>query len=59
MPTKKTFKDSFERLEEISNMLDNEEIIDVDKLIKLQDEAKKLHTFCNSKLKQLDKKIKK
>jgi len=57
MVVKKTFKSSYERLQEISNLLDNEEVIDVDELIKLQDEAKKLYTFCNSKLKDLDKKL--
>lgn len=57
MPIKKTFKESYERLVIISNLLDKEEIIDVDDLIKLQDEAKKLYTFCNSKLKDLDKKL--
>lgn len=57
MVAKKTFKSSYERLQEISNLLDNEEVIDVDELIKLQDEAKKLYTFCNSKLKDLDKKL--
>ncbi|MEA3387486.1 MAG: exodeoxyribonuclease VII small subunit [Patescibacteria group bacterium] len=57
MVDKKTFKSSYERLQEISNLLDNEEVIDVDELIKLQDEAKKLYTFCNSKLKDLDKKL--
>lgn len=57
MVVKKTFKNSYERLQEISNLLDNEEVIDVDELIKLQDEAKKLYTYCNSKLKDLDKKL--
>ena len=52
---KATFKQSYERLMEISNLLDEQEIIDVDELIKLQDEAKKLYTFCNTKLKKLDK----
>lgn len=57
MPTKKTFKESYLRLQEISNLLDKEELIDIDELIKLQDEAKKLYTFCNTKLKDLDKKL--
>jgi len=57
MATKKIFKSSYERLQEISNQLDREEVIDVDELIKLQEEAKKLYTFCNSKLKDLDKKL--
>lgn len=57
MKSEQTFKKSYERLTEISNMLDKEEIIDVDELIKLQEEAKKLYTFCNTKLKGLDKKL--
>ena len=57
MTPKKTFKESYERLQKISTMLDNEEVIDVDELIKLQNEAKKLYIFCNTKLKDLDKKL--
>jgi exodeoxyribonuclease VII small subunit len=53
----KTFKESYERLTEISELLDAQEIIDVDELIKLQDEAKKLYTFCNTKLQKLDKQL--
>jgi exodeoxyribonuclease VII small subunit len=52
-----TFKKSYERLAEISNIMDNEEVIDVDELIKYQEEAKKLYTYCNSKIKDLDKKL--
>ncbi|MBT3727069.1 hypothetical protein HOG21_05290 [bacterium] len=57
MPKKQTFKESYERLTKISNLLDNEEVIDVDELIKLQSEAKKLYSFCDLKLKDLDKKL--
>lgn len=58
MPAKKQdFKESYERLQEISEILDSQEIIDIDQLIKLQEEAKKLYTFCNKKLKDLDKKL--
>jgi len=57
MTTKQTFKESYERLEEINKILDRDNIIDVDELIKLQDESQKLYTFCNSKLKDLDIKI--
>lgn len=56
-PKKQNFKDCYTRLLEISEILDAEEIIDVDELIKLQDEAKKLYDFCNSKLVLLDKKL--
>ena len=57
MTKTQTFKKSYERLSEISNLMDKEEVIDVDELIKLQEEAKKLYTFCNTKLKGLDKKL--
>lgn len=57
MTNKQTFKESYERLSEISELLDKDEVIDVDDLIKLQSEAKKLYNFCNSKLKTLDKKL--
>lgn len=57
MATKQNFKDSYKRLQEISDILDKEEVIDVDQLIKLQEEAKKLYTFCNAKLKELDEKL--
>lgn len=57
MTQKQNFKESYKRLQEISEILDKEEVIDVDELIKLQEEAKKLYTFCNSKLKDLDKKL--
>ena len=57
MATKQTFKKSYERLQDISNILDKEEVIDVDELIKIQAEAKELYVFCNSKLKDLDKKL--
>ena len=51
------FKDAFIRLREIQEELEQEEIIDIDKLIKLQEEADKLYKFCNSKIKKLDKNI--
>jgi exonuclease VII small subunit len=50
MPAKKTFKESFERLQEISELLDKEEVIDVDTLIEVQKEAKQLYKFCSEKL---------
>ena len=57
MKSKQNFKESYKRLQEISEILDKEEVIDIDELIKFQEEAKKLYTFCNSKLKDLDKKL--
>lgn len=55
---KQNFKDSYQRLMEISELLDREEVIDVDELIDLQSESKKLYDFCNSKLVTLDEKLK-
>lgn len=55
---KQNFKESYQRLMEISDLLDREEVIDVDELIELQAESKKLYDFCNSKLVILDEKLK-
>lgn len=57
MTHKKTFKGSFERLKEISDLLDQDEIIDVDELIKVQKEAKELYAFCSEKLEWVNKKL--
>jgi exodeoxyribonuclease VII small subunit len=58
MPAKKTFKESFERLQEISELLDKDEIIDVDTLIEVQKEAKELYKFCSEKLERVSAKLK-
>lgn len=52
------FKEAFIRLKEIQTELEKEEIIDVDKLIELQKEAKELYEFCESKIKKLDESFK-
>ncbi|NDK09465.1 exodeoxyribonuclease VII small subunit [Candidatus Gracilibacteria bacterium] len=57
MPKAKTFKDSFERLKEISDLLDKDEVIDVDTLIKVQKEAKELYKFCGEKLEGVSAKL--
>lgn len=57
--TQKNFKDAFIRLREIQQELEDEEIIDVDKLIALQKEAKELYDFCESKIKKLDEDLSK
>lgn len=46
----KNFKEAYERLQKIANYLEDEEIVDVDKLIELQKEAKELYTLCSDKL---------
>lgn len=57
MPKEKTFKESFERLREISEILDKQDIIDVDELIKIQKEAKELYNFCSEKLEGVSEKL--
>ncbi len=57
MPNAKTFKESFERLKEISDLLDRDEVIDVDTLIKIQKEAKELYKFCGEKLEDVSAKL--
>lgn len=57
MAEKKTFKESFERLKEISELLDKDEVIDVDKLIEVQQEAKELYKFCGEKLESVSAKL--
>lgn len=56
MPKKKvSFKEAFERLKGIELELQKDEVIDVDKLIELQREAKELYEVADSKLKVLEK----
>ena len=57
MAETKTFKESFERLKEISEILDKDEVIDVDELMKVQKEAKELYTFCSEKLENVSAKL--
>lgn len=57
MAETKTFKESFERLKEISEILDKDEVIDVDELMKVQKEAKELYTFCSEKLENVSEKL--
>lgn len=45
-----TFKDAFVRLQEINKELEKEEVIDIEKLTKLQKEASELYEIANSKL---------
>ncbi len=44
------FKTAYERLQSIATYLKSDQIIDVDELMKLQEEAKLLHEFLQSKL---------
>ncbi len=52
-----TFEKAFKRLKEISEILEKEEIIDVDKLIKYQEEAKELQDYCKKKIKTSEEKL--
>ncbi len=42
------FKESYNRLKEIKDILQSDEIIDIDKINKLQKEAKKLYEECQN-----------
>jgi len=52
-----TFEKAFNRLKEISEILEKDEIIDVDKLIEYQNESKKLQSFCKNKIKVSEEKL--
>lgn len=51
-----SFKEAFERLKEIEEILEQDEIIDIDNLIELQKEAKNLHKIAENKLKSIENK---
>lgn len=44
------FKTAYERLQEIANYLKSDQIIDIDQLVVLQEEAKILYEFLHNKL---------
>lgn len=47
------FKEAYVRLKEIESEIETEEIIDVDKLSKLQKEAEELYKIASSKLEKI------
>ncbi len=49
-----SFKEAYQRLEQIYNLLKNNEIIDIDEIINLQKEAEKLYNYCNDILKKVN-----
>lgn len=49
-----TFKEAYERLKQIYEYLTKNEVVDVDELIKLQDEAEKLYKICKLKIEKID-----
>jgi len=47
-----TFTEAYKRLQEIHQMLQSAEVIDVEELVKLQEEAKVCYELCQSMLKK-------
>ncbi len=53
-----TFKQAYERLREIYEYLSKAEIVDIDELVKLQNEAEKLYKFCLDQIKKIENSVK-
>lgn len=49
-----TFKEAYTRLEEIYKLLQSEQIMDIDEIVTLQNEAKKCYDLCQSMLKKAE-----
>lgn len=45
-----TFVDAYNRLKEISQLVANDDMVDVDNMEVLQEEAKMLYDFCHTRL---------
>jgi len=50
-----TFETSFHRLQEIKELLAGQSIVDIDKILVLQTEAKVLYEYCTSRVKKAEK----
>lgn len=48
-----TFKEAYSRLQDIHSLLQWDEMIDIDDIIKLQEEAKACYELCQEKLKKI------
>lgn len=48
-----TFEQAYQQLQEIYETLQSDEVVDVDRIMKLQKEAKKLYEICRAKLKTI------
>lgn len=48
------FTEAYQRLEEINTLLQSREIIDIEQLLKLQEEAKSCYELCQSLLKKAE-----
>ena len=51
------FRDAFLKLSEINKLLQSSEIVDVEKIISMQLEAKKLYEYCDKLLLKTEDKI--
>lgn len=52
-----TFEKAYKRLKEIYEYLSSNEVIDIDEMLKLQEEAEKLYKFCKAKLIKINSKL--
>lgn len=52
-----TFKEAYLRLQEIHELLQTAEMIDVEEIVKLQEEAKVCYDLCQSILKKTEKRV--
>jgi exodeoxyribonuclease VII small subunit len=53
-----TFEKAYKRLKEIYEYLYSNEVVDIDEMIKLQQEAENLYKFCKAKLLKINSKLK-
>ncbi len=51
------FKKAYEKLQDIYNQLQSEELIDVEQIVKLQEEAEKLYNTCKDILSKQTEKV--
>lgn len=47
------FTTAYQRLQEIAKILQNQDMVDIQKLLDLQKESKELYEFCSAELKKL------
>ena len=57
MTTSTNFREAFLQLEWINNKLQSNEVIDIEKIVSMQEEAKKLYDYCNKLLLKTEKKL--
>jgi len=49
-----TFEQAYKRLQEIHLLLQSDDVVNIDDLLKLQEEAKSCYELCNEKLKAVE-----